>query len=175
MIRQSKTDSFHKGHVLNLTPTQTSTCPVKAFQQYAAIIPLHCPSWTTILSWQIQTFKQTQTLLQQADSCPQLYCTHSFRIGVATTSAAAGLPPWLIQTLGRWNGDAYLTYVWTPSSLITSVPTILARTIVPQDVIPMITSIHIKAHRTLTVDLPDSHPQSIVYFIRTPYAIPTFY
>ena len=40
-IRQSKTDSFRKGHVLNLTPTQTSTCPIKTFQQYAAMIPLH--------------------------------------------------------------------------------------------------------------------------------------
>ena len=36
------------------------------------------------------------------------YASHSFRIGAATTAAAAGLPAWLIKTLGRWNSNAYL-------------------------------------------------------------------
>ena len=77
-----------------------------------------------------------RSLLQKAGYNPQSYCTHSFRIGAATTSAAAGLPPWLIKTLGRWNSDAYLTYIHAPSSLIKTVPSILARTDIPDDTPP---------------------------------------
>jgi len=161
-IRQSKTDPFYKGHVLNLTPTQTSTCPVKAFQQYAAMIhvPLYRQAAPLFSAGKFKPLSRPQlsralrTLLQQADYCPQLYCTHSFRIGAVITSAAAGLPPWFIKTLGRWNSDAYLTYVWTPSSLITSVQPYWQEPLyqwTSSPGIPMITSIHIKAHRTLTV------------------------
>ena len=38
-ISQSKTDLFHRGHVLHLLSTGTSTCPVKALHQYTAMIP----------------------------------------------------------------------------------------------------------------------------------------
>ena len=72
-------------------------------------------------------------LLQQAGYNPQLYCTHSFRISAATTSAAAGLPPWLIKTLGWWNSNAYLTYIQVPTTPIQAVPPMLARTKIQND------------------------------------------
>ena len=37
-ISQSKTDPFHRGHVLHLLLTGTSTCPVKALHQYVGMI-----------------------------------------------------------------------------------------------------------------------------------------
>ena len=123
-IRQSKTDPFRKGHILNLTPTGTSTCPVKAFQQFATMIPLHRQTGPLFSAGRfnpltrLQLSRTLRQLLQQAGYNPQIYCTHSFRIGATTTSAAAGIPPWLIKTLGRWNSDAYLTYVQTPTALI---------------------------------------------------------
>ena len=43
------------------------------------------------------------------------------------TSAAAGLPPWLIKTLGRWR-YAYMSYIRCPPHVLQSVPAILAST-----------------------------------------------
>ena len=59
---------------------------------------------------------------------PSSYTSHSFRIGAVTTAAAAGLPPTLIKTLGRWRSNAYKTYVQYPPSLIGVVSNILAHT-----------------------------------------------
>ena len=49
-----------------------------------------------------------------------------FRIGAATTDAAAGLLAWLIKTLGQCNGNAYLSYIHFPSAVLATVTHILA-------------------------------------------------
>ena len=66
-------------------------------------------------------------LLQNAGFQPTAYASHSFRIGAATTAAAAGLPSWLIQTLGRWSSDCYKNYIHCLSTTIENVPRQLAR------------------------------------------------
>ena len=35
------------------------------------------------------------------------YFAHSFRLGAATTAAAAGVPSWFIKVLGHWGSDCY--------------------------------------------------------------------
>ena len=47
---------------------------------------------------------------------PSNYASHSFKIGAATTAAAAGLPPAVIKTLGHWKSNAYETYIQYPPS-----------------------------------------------------------
>ena len=69
-------------------------------------------------------------LLMQAGMCPKNYISHNFRIGAATTAAAAGIPSLLIKIFGRWSTDAYLTYVHCPNNVIALVPAALSSAIV---------------------------------------------
>jgi len=116
-IHKSKMDPFHEGHVLCITSTGTSTCPVSALHKYTSMIPKDHKTGPLFSAGKFNPLTRSQLstilrhLLQQAGYDPQLFCTHSFRIGVATTSAAAGLPPWLIRTMGWLNSDAYQSYV----------------------------------------------------------------
>ena len=64
--------------------------------------------------------------------CPADYASHSFRIGAATTAAAAvGLSSHLIKPLGRWNGNAYMSYVRCPECVIASTSQQLSTASVP--------------------------------------------
>ena len=126
-ISQSKTDPFRKGHTLHITSTGTSTCPVKAMHKYSSMIPkdnqtgpfFSAGTFNPLTRLKLSSI--LRRLLQQAGYNSTLYCTHSFRIGAANTSAAAGLPPWLIKTLGQWNSDTYLSYIQALSETVSSI------------------------------------------------------
>ena len=138
-LRQSKTDPFRRGQSLHIYATSTTTCPVRAIRNYNDMLitkqphhlvfskgtnsPLTRTTLTTIL----------RQLLSRAGLCPSHYASHSFRIGAATTAAAVGLAPSLIKTLGRWNSDAYMTYVRCPQSVIATIPQRLSTASVSAD------------------------------------------
>ena len=67
-------------------------------------------------------------LLHDTNAMPSNYASHTFRIGAATTAAAAGLPPAVIKTLGRWKSNAYETYIQYPPSELWAVSRLLAHT-----------------------------------------------
>lgn len=73
-----------------------------------------------------QVTSKLRLLLKRLHIPTELYASHSFRIGAATTAAEAGLPPWLIQTVGRWSSNCFALYIRTPSSILQKVPGLLA-------------------------------------------------
>lgn len=69
-----------------------------------------------------------RSLLNSLGYLESNYVGHSFRIGATTTAAAAGLPVWLIKTLGQWSSDFYDRYIRTDSRTLRRVPNTLANT-----------------------------------------------
>ena len=55
-----------------------------------------------------------------------LYAGHSFRIGAATSAAAAGIPAHMIQALGHWSSDAFKLYVRSSRDSLAPVSALLA-------------------------------------------------
>ena len=125
-IKQSKTDPFRKGCTLTIARSTTSICSVMAMRDYllqrkpAATGPLFTFANGKWLSRASLT-KELRSTLQHCGLPAEHYFTHSFRIGAATTAAAAGIPSWLIKVLGRWSSDCYERYVRTPQEMLLAV------------------------------------------------------
>jgi len=54
------------------------------------------------------------------------YSTHSLRIGGATLLAAAGLPDYMIQLIGRWKSLAFLQYIRSNESMFSKALSVLS-------------------------------------------------
>ena len=96
-------DPFRRGCVVKLFNTKSFTCPCHAFDRYhkltsnvAPTTPLFQAGRFHPLSFAAVT-KTLCLLLKQAGLDESQYASHSFRIGAATTGAAAGLPVWLVK------------------------------------------------------------------------------
>ena len=123
-IKASKTDSFRQGHTVVIARSSASLCAVIAMQEYfLAACPLPGPLFL-FQSGRLLTRSVVTNLLRDAARSAGLpYKSlkgHSFRIGAASTAAAAGLPYWLIKVLGRWSSDCYQLYIRTPEPLLLS-------------------------------------------------------
>ena len=120
LIKGSKTDQFRKSTTLHLPRLGTATCPVRAIKKFLnqsknrSTLPLftfHNGRFLTHLD-------VSTTLLAGVEDNASPYSSHSYRIGAATTAAAAGLPDSQIQTLGRRHSSACKSYIRiTPESL----------------------------------------------------------
>ena len=117
-IKQSKTDPFRKGVDLYVGKTSAPTCPVAAVLNYLMVRgtapgPLFLYQDGRKLTRQ-RFSEAVRGALASAGFDHSKYCTHSFRIGAATTAAAKGIEDAVIKTLGRWESLAYLQYVRIP-------------------------------------------------------------
>lgn len=130
-LRSSKTDPFGKGVtikifencVLNPVSTMHTYVLSRLAQGASPASPLFIDSFCSkegevkplMRSSFITYLKETLTL---AGIDHTSYNGHSFRIGAATSAAAAGVEDHLIQTLGRWSSTCYVRYIRTDPSII---------------------------------------------------------
>ncbi len=131
-IKMSKTDPFRQGQIIRLAASGSSICPVRALKKHMQ----NCPNGKQpLFTFQDATFLTRQNisgLIKQllGTSGLQGLSSHSFRIGAATTAAAAKVPDWLIKTLGRWSSNCYEQYIRTPDNIIEGIPSVLVNTVV---------------------------------------------
>lgn len=135
-LKSSKTDPYRQGCTLLIAPSHHSVCAVRALRKYLPLRPVGeaSPLYVFQSGYFLTRAKVTtilRTLLQRLDVPTELYASHSFRIGAATSATEAGLPPWLIQTLGRWSSNCFTLYITTPPSVLQKVPGLLAASSTP--------------------------------------------
>ena len=126
-IKVSKTDPFRQGHTILVGKSHSKICPVSAMLAYLATKDLNLEPGP-IFTYQSGSYltrekltSETRLLLSKGGLNSSEYAGHSFRIGAATTAAAANIPPWLIKVLGRWSSDCFERYIKTPTSLLAQV------------------------------------------------------
>lgn len=99
-------------HTLLIGQTNQSICPVNVMKHYftrrgTTPGPLFIFASGRPLTKGALTAESRQLLshfgFQASD-----YAGHSYRIGAATAAASAGLPPWLVKTLGRWSSHWFV-------------------------------------------------------------------
>ncbi len=117
-LKQSKTDPFRKGVDVFIGRTGKDLCPVAAILAFLAARGNASGPLFTFRDGKLLTRQRLVSHLRRAlDGMgvdQSKYCGHSFRIGAATAAAAAGMEDYTIQTLGRWQSQAFLRYVMTP-------------------------------------------------------------
>ena len=130
-IKQSKTDPFCQGVEVFLGKSESAVCPVLATVWYIGVRKLEPGPLFILESSAPLTRSFLVAELQAALKAPgmdeSLNNAHSFRIGAATTAAQQGVEDSLIQTLGRWQSDAYKTYIKLPCAQLATVSRTLAR------------------------------------------------
>ena len=124
-LRQAKTDPFGKGVNIYLGKTGATICPVSAILNFLVVRPsnvgplfVHQDGTPLLRAQFVAKLKQA---LSAAGVDDKSYSGHSFRIGAATTAAAAGVPDHVIKMLGRWESSAYQLYVRTPRQTLASI------------------------------------------------------
>ena len=129
-LKKSKTDQFGKGSFIFLARTDSDLCPISALVSYLAIRGPSPGALFTLENGSPLTKQKLVTLvkstLQAAGIDPSFYNGHSFRIGAATTAAAAGIQDAIIKQLGRWSSEAYQEYVKIPRQQLANISRVLA-------------------------------------------------
>ena len=123
-LKSSKTDSFRAGQSLVIARCPSLLCPVSAMQQYFLLANPRSGPLFYFQSGRYLTWSSVTHLLRDSARSAGLphesLKGHSFRIGAASATAAAGLPDWLIKVLGRWSSHCYQLYIRTPESVLLS-------------------------------------------------------
>lgn len=121
-IRGSKTDQLRRGYVAVMTAVDGGEAdPLRLVQDIFSALPTLDPQYPlmtvrgdggalrAITCGEATRMVKALAVLQGQD--PDLFGTHSMRVGGATTLAHAGEPARIIKKAGRWRSDAFMIYV----------------------------------------------------------------
>ena len=130
-IKRSKTDQLHHGEYIHIHRSGGQLCPVKAMKRYLKCKHQHSedPLFTFRNGKPLtrhSCLQHLRHLLQRAGYSPELYNTHSFRIGAATHAAHLGMPSHHIKLLGRWHSTAYQRYTRSSATTLRKAASYLA-------------------------------------------------
>ena len=129
-IKASKTDQHRVGVNIFLGRTNNDLCPVATVLSYisrrgTADGPLfHFENGSPLT--RDAFVKEIRSALRLTGVDTEHYSGHSFRIGVATSAAAAGVEDAVIKILGRWQSTAYLQYVQLSRESLAPISSLLA-------------------------------------------------
>lgn len=125
-IMSSKTDQLGHGQKLIIPRSRNGICPYSAMDKYVQhstcnhssrpLFQFHSGQLLTRYSY----LKHLRHLLQRIGYNPIKFNTHSFRIGASTSTAEAGIPPYLIKLMGRWHSKAYLVCTHVSTNKLSS-------------------------------------------------------
>lgn len=121
VLKSSKTDPFRQGCEINLFPTNSILCPVRYIHLFCSVrqamnAQANDPFFLMPNGQPLTRYaflSMLKLLLHRLGFNATDYSGHSFRIGAATSAAAANVPDHLIKTLGRWSSDCYQRYIRT--------------------------------------------------------------
>ena len=123
-LQVSKCDQFGRGVDVYVGKASPLRCPVVAVVSYMAMRGQQPGLFFRRQSGKPLTKPQFIAEVKKALTAAGLdhgpFSGHSFRIGAATAAAQAGIPDSAIQTLGRWNNAAFLSYIRTPRQKLAS-------------------------------------------------------
>ena len=129
-LRQSKCDQAGIGADVVVGRTGRELCPVIAVLAYIeergsqpGPFFLDVDKRPVLKPWFVA---QLRGVLSALGFPPLDFAGHSFRIGVATTAAMAGVEDSMVQTLGRWQSSAFLQYIRTPKERLAAMSVTLA-------------------------------------------------
>lgn len=115
-LKHSKSDKESKGIPVIIARTNTDFCPFHSMSRYLGFRPHARPDEPLFITEERKAMSRSwfaARLRLACQSCglsPELYTSHSFRIGAATTAASVTTIHTL-KTLGRWSSAAYERYV----------------------------------------------------------------
>ena len=126
-LRSSKCDPFHKGvniaiyenPIFKPVDTMIKYIKLRLNLRASQMLPLFIEDEFDFRPLSRDTFiGLLRNILARLgyDNCK--FSGHSFRIGAATSAAAAGVEDHIIQCLGRWSSDCYIRYIKVNSKVL---------------------------------------------------------
>lgn len=112
LLPSHKADRLYEGNRILIHRTNSGDDPVLAFQQYLSsrnhLFPMKPELWLS-QNGSIPTRRWFMKRLLKI--FPKDVGGHSLRAGGATALALAGIPPHIIQAMGRWSSEAFHIYI----------------------------------------------------------------